>query len=289
MHRRAVLCAYPMLASVRNRFSVVLTVVVVAGIVVEGYGDSQERASYPCPLDGTVTFPVGTDGKTSLKLYSDLEIPTQAYTNLVVACPKCGYASWTSDFSRPVDPALEAWVKSNLQPTARRAAEDPAWSYRHHVQLLQRRNAPLRERIGALVFQSYVHKRRRPRGGSDPAVEREIAAIRKDIIGLLAQALRDDPPKAARTRLEWLYLLGELSRLVGDPTNGKMILSEVCKDKDILGLTLGRMACDQAEKAARNDTFEEYRDGVLNPSAAIAPKAAESTPVPPEPTPSAPR
>ncbi|MBM4342897.1 MAG: hypothetical protein FJ100_05930 [Deltaproteobacteria bacterium] len=247
------------------------------------------RDSHACPIDGTATFPIGTDGKTSPKLYTDLEIPTQAYTNLVVACPKCGYASWTSDFSRPVDAATEAWVKANLAATARRAAEDPAWAYRHHVQLLQRRGAPLRERIGALVFQSYVLKRRRPRGGSDANVEREIASVRRDITVLLAQALREDPPKSARTRLEWAYLLGELTRLVGEPGHARPLLADVCAQRDALGITIGKMACDQAEKAAHNDTFEEYRDGVINPAAAIAGKPADPPVAPTDSAPPAPR
>ncbi len=270
-----------------------LALVLVALFAVPAIGSEppahEGRESHACPLDGTATFPIGSDGKTSPKLYTDLEIPTQAYTNLVVACPKCGYASWTSDFSRPVDAATEGWVKANLATTARRAAEDPAWAYRHHVQLLNRRNAPLRERIGALVFQSYVLKRRRPRGGSDPNVEREIATVRRDITTLLAQGLREDPPKAARTRLEWAYLLGELTRLVGEPANAKPLLADVCAQKDTLGLTLGKMACDQADKAAHKDTFEEYRDGLINPAAAIAYKPAEPPAAPTDSAPTPPK
>ncbi len=246
--------------------------------------DTEERETYVCPLDRTTTLPVGSDGKSAPRMYTDLEIPTQAYTNLVVACPKCGYAAWVGDFSRPVDPATESFVRGSLTQTARRAAEDPVWTYRHHLQLLRRRNAPLREMIGANLFATYVQKRRRPHGGSDTIVEREVMAIRKEVIALLAQALRDDPPRTQRTRLEWVYLLGELTRLVGDTEHAKPLLAEACKDKDNLGATLGRMACEQAEKASKRDTFEEYRDGVVNPVAAVAPKVDPTT-VPAQPTP----
>lgn len=259
------------------------------GLRRDGWGQGDEHSGHVCPIDGSPARAMGSDGNVSPKMYTDLELPSQAYTNLVVACAKCGYAAWAGDFSRQVDAATEAFVRQNLSATARRAGEDPLFAFKHHIALLQHRNAPLRERIGALVFESYVMKRRRPRGGSDPAVEKEILAVRKDMTALLAQALREDPPKSVRARLEWLYLLGELTRLTGDPARAKPVLAEVCKDKENLGVTIGRMACEQADKAARGDTFEEYRDGIFNPVAAVAPKPADPTGVPPDPSPAAQR
>ena len=259
------------------------------GTAASGWAtDGDERDSYICPIDRAATFPIGNDGKSSPRMYSDLEIPTQAYTNLVVACPKCGYAAWTGDFGRPVDAATESFVRTHLTATARRAAEDPVWAYKHHLQLLNHRNAPLRERIGANLFAAYVQKRRRPHGGSDATIERELMAIRREVIALLVQGLRDDPPRTLRTKLEWTYLLGELTRLVGDTEHARPLLAEACKEKDNLGVTLGRMACEQADKAAKRDTFEEYRDGVVNPVAAVAPKVEPPT-VPAAPTPTAPK
>jgi len=243
--------------------------------------DNGDRAALLCPIDRAPTLPVGVDGKFSPTRYSDLEEPTRAYSNLVVACPKCGYAAWAGSFSAPVEADLEAWVKASLAATARRAAEDPVWAYRHHVQILQRRGAPLRERIGAQLFYSYVLKRRRPAGGSEPAVERDILAVRKEVIAMLATALRDEPPANVRARLEWLYLVGELTRLVGDTDHAAPILADCCKERETLGATMGKLACDAADRAQRKDTFEEYRGGMINPSAAAAAAVRPAEPATP--------
>ena len=54
-------------------------------------GDAQPAArrpgvrSYICPIDGGRTRAVGSEGRRSLRRYSDLEEPTRAYQNAVLA------------------------------------------------------------------------------------------------------------------------------------------------------------------------------------------------------------
>ena len=255
--------------------------------------------SFTCPVDGTQTQPVGSDGKQAAKLYSDLEEPTRAYTNLVAACSKCGYSAWTQDFERGVSSETTSFVRSRLAATARRAGSDPIFAYQHHLQLLDHRNAGKRERIGAWLFYSYVLKRRRPAGGQDAEGERQIQQVRKTVMGLLADAMRDEPPRSPRARLEWQYLLGELARLAGNAKQGAPLLRTVCDQREEAGFTVGKLACEMADRAAKGETFEDYRDGVFDVSvlpppgakpAPAAPTPAPAPPVaaPPPPTPAAP-
>ncbi len=244
-----------------------------------------------CPIDGAVTFPVGNDGRPAPRTYSDLETPTEAYTNLVVACPKCGYANWTGQFQSQVDGATTSFVRAKLTPTANRAWNDPVFAYRHMLQLLEFHQASLRERIGALLFYTYVLKRKRPMGGQDPDMEREIQETRKDVIALLVQAMRIDPPLKDRGVLEWRYLIGELTRLVGQPAQAEPMLRSVCENRDDAGYLVGRLACEMATRAQRKETFEDYRDGVfdiqtLPPKKVFAPPAPAQAPADPNTPPS---
>ncbi len=216
--------------------------------------------SYICPIDGGRTSAIGHDGRPSPKRYSDFEMPTRAYTNLVVACPKCGYASWTQDFERPVSGSITTYVMSRFKKSARRAAAEPAIAYQHHMSLLHSKRADIREQIGTALFYTYVLKRKRPWGGLDPALERKILNARQRALKLMKRAMQRDPPRNARGRLEWRYLIGELNRLVGEHKRATPILADVCQQRDA-GITVRRLSCEMVERARRGNTSEDYRDG----------------------------
>lgn len=234
-----------------------------------------------CPLDGTQALPLGGDGRPSPKTYSDLEVPTEAYTNLVVACPKCGYAGWAQDFQTQPGSEIAGFVRSQLAPTAKRAGTEAIWAFKHFLRILEFRRAPVRERLGATLFYSYVLKRKRPNGGQDPDMERELQGVRRVIIEQLREAMRVDPPKKARGQLEWQYLLGELTRLVGEAKKAEPLLRAVCSEREEAGYQVGRMACDMATRANHGETFEDYREGVFD-IAALPPPGAKK-PAPAEP------
>ncbi|MSP92589.1 MAG: hypothetical protein EXR79_12440 [Myxococcales bacterium] len=258
---------------------------------------AQPMQRFACPLDGTVVQSTGTDGKPSPRRYSDLEIPTRAYTNLVAVCGKCGWATWTQEFERAPSDEVAAFVRNQLGLSARRATTDPALAWQHHLRILSIRRAPLDERIGATLFATYVMKRARPPGGQDHELERRIKAVRLDTVALLEKVLADDPPRSERARLEWKYLVGELGRLTGQTAKAAPVLQGVCDQKDVVGYTVGKLACEMAGRAAMGETFEDYREGVFDiavvppPSAAppIAPPASPGAPTPPAPSPARPR
>jgi hypothetical protein len=234
-----------------------------------------------CPIDGAATFPVGNDGQPAPRTYSDLEVPTEAYTSLVVACPKCGYANWVQEFQTPVDGATAGYVHQHLQATAARAGNDPLWAFKHHLALLDFRQAGLRERIGAHLFYSYVLKRRRPLGGQDPEMEREILSVRKHVLEMLEEALRVAPPKQKRGQLEWQYLTGELLRLTGEVKRARPWLKAVCEEREEAGYLVGRMACEVSVRAERGETIEDYRDGVYDVGALPPPGTEKKKPLEP--------
>lgn len=216
--------------------------------------------TYTCPIDGGQTLAIGHDGKQSPKRYSDFEVPTRAYTNLVVACPKCGYANWTHDFERPVPGEVTGLVHSRLKTTAKLASVNPVVAYEHHMMLLHQRGAQIREQIGTGLFYVYVLKRHRPWGGMDTVLERKILAARERVLKMLEQAMRTDPPRTERGRTEWQYLIGELQRLTGKAKLAVPTLKAVCAQPDV-GYTVRKLACEMADRAGRGDTSEDYRDG----------------------------
>jgi hypothetical protein len=220
--------------------------------------------SYICPIDGGRTSPVGHDGKASLRRYSDLEQPTRAYTNQVLACPKCGYANWKGSFEQQPSGTVVHYVRSRFKRSARRAASEPVVAYQHHLNLLHLRSAPIKEQIGAALFYTYVLKRKRPYGGIDPKLERKLVAARTRTLKLLRRAMKNDPPRRQRALLEWRYLIGELQRLTGFPKAAHGPLEEVCEKKRKAGHTTGRLACEMAHRAANGETWEDYRDGVFD-------------------------
>ena len=240
------------------------------------------------PLDGTATFPIGSDGKPAPRMYSDLEVPTQAYTNLVVACPKCGYANWVQEFQTQVSGATATWVHQHLAATASRAGNDSLWAYKHHLMLLEFRRAGLSERIGATLFYTYVLKRRRPGGGQDPEMEREIQTVRKQVLGMLEKALKVEPPAKLRGQLEWRYLTGELLRLTGEPKKGLPLLQSVCEQREEAGYLVGRLACEMAGRATRGETVEDYREGVYDIGTVPPPGSKPKKPAEPEKKPTEP-
>lgn len=233
--------------------------------------------TYICPIDGSKTQPIGTDGKPSPKMYSDLEIPTQAYTNLIVACLTNGYANWTDDFEKPVSGDVQRFVQTELAATAKRVSE-PLVAWAHHIKLLRYRRASPREMFGALLTYSYVQKRARPSGGQDHALERKIRDTRKEVLALLDDLLKVDPPKTLRSRLEWIYLHGELTRLTGDAKTAAPRLKYVCDQQENAGYTIGQLACSLADRAAHGETWEEYRSGQFDIS--VVP---DKDPPPPDP------
>ncbi len=252
--------------------------------------------TYICPIDGSKTQPLGTDGKPSPKMYSDLEIPTQAYTNLIVACLTNGYANWTDDFEKPVSGDVQRFVQTELAATAKRVSE-PLIAWAHHIKLLRFRRASPREMFGALLTYSYVQKRARPSGGQDHALERKIRDTRKEVLVLLDDLLKVDPPKTLRSRLEWIYLHGELTRLIGDAKTAAARLKYVCDQQENAGYTIGQLACTLADRAAHGETWEEYRSGQFDisvvpdkdPPPDPAKKPVEIKPVPPKVEPAPPQ
>ncbi len=220
--------------------------------------------SFICPLCGAQAHAIGHDGKSSPRRYSDLEVPTRAYTNLVVACPKCGYAAWSQDFETPVSGAAQQYTQRYLARTAKRAAQSPLVAYQHHMNLLHVRRASLNEQIGAALFYSYVLKRGRPYGGMDPKLERKVQKARTRVLALLTLALQRDPPSDKRAGLEWQYLKGELTRLTGDTAGALPVLQKVCWARKEAGYTVGRLACQMTERAKRGESWEDYRDGVTD-------------------------
>mgnify|MGYP002640645889 CR=1 FL=1 len=217
--------------------------------------------SFICPLCGGHAHAIGHDGKPSPRRYSDLEVPTRAYTNLVVACPKCGYAAWSQDFESRVSGAAQQYTRRYLAKTAKRAAQSPLLAYQHHMNLLHVRRASLNEQIGAALFYTYVLKRGRPYGGMDPKLERKVQKARTRALALLTLALKRDPPSDRRAALEWDYLKGELTRLTGDPKAALPYLQKVCWARKQAGYTVGRLACQMTERAKRGESWEDYRDG----------------------------
>ena len=270
--------------------------VAVACAALTPIAAAQPLQRYTCPLDGTVVQSTGSDGKPAPRRYSDLEIPTRAYTNLLAVCGKCGWATWAQEFDRAPSDEVVAFVRNQLGVTARRATTDPALAWQHHLRILHIRRAPIDERIGATLFASYVMKRDRPPGGQDHELERRIKAVRLDAITLLEKALADDPPRSERARLEWTYLVGELARLTGQTARAAPILQGVCDQRDVVGYTVGKLACEMVGRAAKGESFEDYREGVFDiavvpPPGAIAP-APPGSPAPsppPAPTTPAPR
>ncbi len=219
---------------------------------------------YVCPLCAAQARAIGHDGRASPRRYSDLEVPTRAYTNLVVACPKCGYAAWSHDFTSPPPGSAVHYTRRYLKRTARRAATDPVLAYQHHMNLLHTRRSPLTEQVGAALFYTYVLKRRRPYGGMDPKLETRILKARKRALKLLRLAAEKSPPSDPRTRLEWQYLEGELARLTIDTKSAAQVLKKVCWARKQAGYTVGRLACEMLERAKRGETWEDYRDGVTD-------------------------
>jgi len=252
------------------RLSLIALLVAALAIAPE-IADAQARPqarpgvrSHTCPIDGGITRPVGHEGKRSLRRYSDLEEPTRAYQNAVLACPKCGYANWRNDFERPPTGQVVHYVRSRFKKSAKRAATDPIFAYRHHLNLLHLRGAGLREQIGAALFYSYVIKKSRPYGGMAPKVERRLVKARLRVLKLLRYAMKKEPPRRERGRLEWTYLIGELLRLTGRPGEASSILRGVCEAKRSAGHTVGRLSCQMADRAERKETWEDYRDGVYD-------------------------
>ena len=230
----------------------------------EGPRTPPPARSFVCPIDGTPTQAKGTDGKDTTRRYSDLEMPTRAYTNLVVVCPKCGYAMWADDFERAPGGAVTQYTHQVLSRSARSASTDPVSAYQHLMNVLHVRRAPLAEQIGAALYYTYVLKRSRPYGGIDPKLERRIVAGRKRALTLIRKGLTGQPPRQPRIRYEWLYLSGELARLAGDVAGAKAALREVCEARREAGYTVGRLACEMADRADRGETWEDYRDGVFD-------------------------
>ncbi len=222
------------------------------------------RRTYRCPVDGAEAAAKGADGRDTTRRYSDLEMPTRAYSNLVVVCQGCGYASWAGEFERMPPPEVADYARRTLQRSARAASTDAAAAYQHLMNVLHVRRADLSEQITAALYFTYVLKRQRPYGGLNPALERKIVAARKRTVGLLSRALRDAPPKLAHARLEWTYLVGELTRLVGDTSTAATALNGVCEQRRDAGFTIGRLACEMGHRAERGESWEDFRDGVFD-------------------------
>ncbi len=222
------------------------------------------RRTYRCPVDGAEAAAKGADGRDTTRRDSDLEMPTRAYSNLVVVCPSCGYAAWAGEFERMPPPEVADYARSTLKRSARSAGTDAAAAYQHLMNVLHVRRADFTEQIAAALYFTYVLKRQRPYGGLDPALERKIVAARKRTVGLLNRALRDAPPKLLHARLEWTYLVGELTRLGGDTQSAATALRGVCEQQREAGFTMGRLACEMAQRAERGESWEDFRDGVFD-------------------------
>lgn len=235
-----------------------------------------------CPIDGTRVTQGGGDGQPSPRMYSDFEVPTEAYANRIMACPSCGYAQWVVDFDRFPDANVAAYVQQNLKKDAKRVVE-PKIAWQHFAELLRARHAPIREQITGLLDYTYVLKRSRPPGGQDYALEQQIKTLRAEVLNLLFLSLRDDPPKSERARLEWLYLGGELTRLTGDPKRALPLLKDVCELREHAGNLVGALACEMAERARRGETFEDYQGGMVDGAQARPPQVV-MLPTAPSPT-----
>lgn len=241
-----------------------------------------QTRTFVCPVDGTRVTQSGGDGQAAPRMYSDFEVPTDAYASRIVACPSCGYAHWALEFERMVDGSVSAYTQQNLKKDARRVAE-PRIAWRHFTELMRYRNAPVRERITALLYYTYVLKRTRPPGGQDYDLEMQIKGIRAEVLSLLFVALKDDPPKSERARLEWLYLAGELTRLTGDPKRALPLLDDVCGLKELAGNLVGNLACEMADRARRSECFEDYQGGFVDVTTAKPAVKAVELPKPPTP------
>jgi len=276
------------MTDVKRKCCMAMTVAwsLVLGLSAGGWAqDAPQVRHLTCPVDGGTAAFGGTQGRSSPRMYSDLEVPTEAYPNLVIACGQCGYANWTEDFERPVPGSVAAFVRQNLAATAKRSGNEPLFAWQHHLKILQARGAGLRERFGATLVYTYVLKRKRPIGGQDHELERQIQSARADTLTLLLQVMKADPPRKPRGKLEWQYLIGELTRLTGDTKHADPVLRMVCNNQADAGYTVGNLACEMADRAARGDTFEEYRDGVFDVAQIPDPrKAKASAPKPPTPT-----
>jgi hypothetical protein len=259
---------------------------VIACLLATASAHAQTR-TYVCPVDGARVTQVGGDGQPSPKMYSDFEVPTDAYANRIVACPSCGYATWATDFERPVDGSIAAFAQQTLKKDAKRVVE-PRIAWQHFVDLLHFRHAPAREQVTGLLYYTYVLKRFRPGGGQDYALEMQIKQVRTEVLDLLFASLKDDPPKSERARLEWLYLAGELTRLTGNAKRAYPLLNDVCELRDMAGNMVGNLACEMADRARRGECFEDYHGGFVDVTTAKQPvKAAElptaASPCQPEP------
>lgn len=256
------------------RFAVVLCLVVA--LFGAATAQAQTR-TFVCPVDGTHVAQVGGDGQPAPKMYSDFEVPTEAYANRIVACPGCGYAQWATEFERPVDGSITAYTQQNLKQDARRVVE-PRIAWKHFIDLMHFRRAPAREQVTALLYYTYVLKRARPGGGQDYDLEMQIKRIRAEVLNLLFAALKDDPPKSERARLEWLYLAGELTRLTGDSKRALPLLEDVCDLKDLAGQMVGNLACEMANRAQHGECFEDYLGGFVDVTTAKPPVKAAALP-----------
>ncbi len=251
-------------------------VLLLVGSLATATAQAQTR-TFVCPVDGTRVMQVGGDGQPAPKMYSDFEVPTEAYANRIVACSTCGYAQWATEFERPVDGGIVAYVQQNLKQDARRVVE-PRIAWKHFVDLMHFRHAPAREQVTGLLYYTYVLKRARPGGGQDYALEMQIKQIRSEVLGLLFASLKDDPPKSERARLEWLYLAGELTRLTGDPKRALPLLDDVCGLRETAGQMVGNLACEMADRARRGECFEDYHGGFVDVTTAKPPVKATTLP-----------
>ncbi len=251
-------------------------VLLLLGLLAGANAHAQTR-NFVCPVDGTRVTQVGGDGQPAPKMYSDFEVPTEAYANRIVACPSCGYAQWAAEFDRSVDGGVSAFVQQNLKKDGRRVIE-PRIAWKHFIDLMRFRRAPPREQVSALLYYTYVLKRARPGGGQDYELEMQIKQIRAEVLNLLFVALKDDAPKSERARLEWLYLAGELTRLTGDPKRALPLLNDVCDLKEIAGHLVGNLACEMADRARRGECFEDYQGGFVDVTTAKPPVKAVELP-----------
>ena len=242
-----------------------------------------QSRTYTCPVDGTSITQVGGNGQTAPKMYSDFEVPTDAYANRIVACPTCGYAQWAGDFERPVDGGVSAFAQQNLKKAARRVVE-PRVAWKHFADLLRFRHAAAREQVTGLLYYTYVLKRSRPGGGQDYELEMLIKQIRTEVLDLLFASLKDDPPKSERARLEWLYLAGELTRLTGNAKRALPLLADVCGLHEIAGHMVGNLACEMADRARRGECFEDYQGGFVDVTTAKPPAKTAELPAAATPT-----
>lgn len=257
---------------------------IVVFLLVLALPAAAQTRGYTCPIDGTRINQPGGDGQPSPRMYSDLEVPTEAYANRIVACPSCGYAQWAPDFERMPDGAVATYVQQTLKKDARRAVE-PQVAWRNFMDLQRFRRMPIREQITALLYYTYVLKRARPPGGQEYELEMQIKAVRTTALDLLFKSLKDDPPRTERARLEWMYLAGELTRLTGEAKRAWPLLNDVCELREEAGRTVGLLACEMADRARRGQTHEDYAGGVVDVMTAkkVEKTAQAATPAPAQP------